>query len=114
MAAEKEPRSVTAVRSRALQLRLRAMRTQLTAASNYCSTAEHALIFGRVQLGNNAVQRAKHTSEKVSAHLEEPNHVPADAVAGLREELVAIERQVSNLEARLQPLVQSLHRRPRC
>ena len=77
------------------------MRAQLTAAFNYCSTAEQSLIVGRVQLGMNAVQNAKHVAQKVRLHLEEPNHVPADAVAGLRDELAGLERQISKLEARL-------------
>jgi len=78
------------------------MRSQLTAAFNYCSSAENAFAFGRVQLGINAVQKAKHVAQKVRVHLEEPNHVPADAVAGIRDELAGLERQISSLEARLQ------------
>lgn len=105
MTAEKKRRSFTALRSRSAQLRLRAMRAQLTAGSKYCSTAEHAFIFGRVQLGINAAQNAKHVAQKVRLHLEEPNHVPANAVAGIRDELAELEREISNLEARFQSQV---------
>lgn len=98
---EKNGRSFNAVRSRAAQLRLRAMRSQLAAASNFCSTAANAATLGQVQLGLDAVQKAKHTAQWVRVHLEEPNHIPADAVAGIRDELAALQRQISDLEAGL-------------
>lgn len=100
MAAEKKRRSFTEVRSRALELRLKAMRPQLTAAFHYCATAENAFAFGRVQLGIDAVQKAKHTAEKVRAHLEEPNQ---DAVAGVSDDLAELEKQISILGGRVQP-----------
>jgi len=48
--AEKNRRSLKTLRSRAEQLRLQAMRSQPTAATNFCSTAENALVVGRLQL----------------------------------------------------------------
>ena len=91
-----------ALRSRAAQLRLQAMRSQLTAATNFCLAAENALIVGRLQLVGDAVERAKHTVQQVRAHLEEPNHIPADSVAGIRDRLEELEKQISDLEAGLQ------------
>lgn len=86
------------LRLKAMQMRLRAIHSQLTAASNFCSTAEHALIFGRFDLARVAVERARHTVQQVGAHLEEPNHVPADSVAGARDRLWELERFISRLE----------------
>ena len=97
----KKNRSLKTLRIEAIQLRLRAMHSQLTSASNFCSTAENALIAGRLQLGLDAVERAKHTVQRVRTHLEEPNHVPADSVAGIRDRLVELEKQISELEVRL-------------
>lgn len=101
MAAENKRRPFTALRSRTVQLRLRAMRSQLAAASNLCLTAGNALTLGQVRLGIDAVHKARHTVQRVRVHLEEPNHVPADSVAGIRDRLVELEEQISNLEARL-------------
>jgi phage shock protein A len=78
------------------------MRSQLTSAFKLCSTAENALVLGQVQLGHNAVEKARHTAHWMRAHLEEPNHVPADAVASIGEQLAELEKRISNLEAQLQ------------
>jgi phage shock protein A len=91
--------SIKAVRSRAAQLRLQAMRSQLTSAFSFCLTAENALALGQVQLALRAVQNAKNTVQSVRGHLEEPNHVAADSMAGIHDQLTELERQISNLEA---------------
>jgi len=98
VAGENSPQS--SVRSIAAELRLRAMRSQVSAASIFCSTALNAVNLGQVQLELDAVQKAKHTAQWVRVHLEEPNRVPADAVAGIRDQLASLERKISNLEAR--------------
>jgi len=85
-----------------MQLRVRAMQSQLTAVSNLCSTAENAVTLGQVQLGLKAVQKAKHTAQWVRVHLEEPNHVPADSVSDIRGQLKELERRILALEAQLQ------------
>jgi hypothetical protein len=74
----------SSVRSIAAELPLRAMRSQLTAASKLCATAENAAAIGEVRFG-----------------LDEPNHVPADAVAGVRDQRAALKRKISSLELRL-------------
>jgi len=68
-------------------------------ASSICSTAENAVALGQVQLGLVVVQKAKHTAQWVRVHLEEPNHVPSNAVAAIRGVLAALESRISKLEA---------------
>ena len=92
--------SFKAVRSRAARVRLQAVRTQLTAALNYCSTAENALVFGQTEKGRQAIERATHTAQSVHAHIEEPNHLPTDSVASVRDQLAELHRKISNIEAR--------------
>jgi len=75
------------------------MQSQLAAALNYCSSAENALIVGQVQLGQNAVEKARHTAQWVRAQLKEPNHVPADSVSSIGDQLAELEKRISNVEA---------------
>ncbi len=98
MNAEKEGRSLKAVRSKAQSTRLQAIHSQLTSALRFCSTAENALIVGKIQLGHDAVEKARHTAQVVRAHLKEPNHVPADCVAGVREQLGELEKRISTIQ----------------
>lgn len=49
------------------------------------------------------VERARHTVQRVRAHLEEPNHIPADSVAGTRDRLVELESLISKLEEQSYP-----------
>jgi hypothetical protein len=91
------------VQSRAAQLRIRAIQLQLLAAFNFCSTAQNALVLGRVQCFREAIENARHTAQTVRVHLDEPHHVPADSIAGIRDRLAELERQLSRLEARFQP-----------
>jgi hypothetical protein len=85
-------------RSRAAQLRAKAILTQIATAVTYCSTAEHALIVANVQQGRLAIEKAKHVVQVVRAHLSEPRHVPADSVADILKQLAQLERQISQLE----------------
>jgi hypothetical protein len=101
MTTEEERRSFKAVRSEAARLRLRAMRSQLTAALRVCSSAENALVLGQIQLGHDAISKARNTVRWVREHLEEPNHVPPDSVAGIQEQLAQLEKHMSELEAQL-------------
>ncbi len=87
---------------RGARLRLQAMQAQITAAFIYCSTAENALVLGRVEYGRKASEKARHTAQVVRAHLNEPNHVPADSVAEILNQVTELERRVASLEARLQ------------
>jgi hypothetical protein len=98
--AENNRQSFTVVRSRAVQLRLRAMRSQLIAASSLCFTAENAVALDQVQLGLDAVQKAKHTAQSVRVHLDEPHHIPADSVAAISDQLAELEKRISKVEAR--------------
>lgn len=102
MTAEKNRRSSVALRSRAAQLRESAIISQLRSALTECSVAKTALALRQVQRGRDAVENASHTARVVRVHLEEPNHVPADSGAGLRDKLAELEKQISSLEARLQ------------
>ena len=86
----------------AAHLRLRAIESQLTSAFNYCSTGENALaVLGRVENARRSIEKARHTAEKVRTHVKEPNHVPADSVAGINERLAELDRRISDMEARL-------------
>jgi hypothetical protein len=87
------------------QLRLRAMESQLDAAFNYCSTAQNALaVLGRVKDARRAIENARHTAESVRAHVNEPNHVPADSVAGINDRLAELGGRISRVETRFAEL----------
>ncbi len=101
MTAEKESQSPKAVRLKARLTRLQAMHSQLTSALKLCSAAENALVLGHIQLGHNAVTKARHTAHWIRVHLEEPNHIPVDSVASTRDRLAELEERVSTIEARL-------------
>jgi hypothetical protein len=83
------------------QLRLEAMQTQLAAAFLYCSTAENALNLGRIENGLQAIEKARHTAQAVRAHLNEPNHVPEDSVAGVQDRITELDTCISRIERRL-------------
>jgi len=84
------------------QLRLRAIQSQLDAAFTYCSTAETALtVLGRVENARRAIEKARRAAELVQAHVNEPNHVPADSVDRINERLTELDTRVSSIEARL-------------
>lgn len=91
------------ISARSVQLRLQAMELQLAAAFTSCETAENALLIDRVQNARKAIEHAKQTVRNVRVNLDEPKHVPANSVVGLRDKLARIESLVSRLEARLQP-----------
>jgi len=79
------------------------MKSQLTSAFNYLSTGQNALaVLGRVENARRSIEKARHTAEKVRTHVQEPNHVPADSVAGIHERLAELERRISEIEARLE------------
>ena len=81
--------------------RFQAMETQLTSAFNYCLTAENALgVLGRTENARRAIERARHVAEVVRAHVNEPNHIPADSVAIINQRLAELERRISGIEAR--------------
>ena len=86
----------------AAHVRLRAIESQLTSAFTYCTTGENALVvLGRVKTARRSIEKARHTAEKVRTHVREPNHVPADSVAGINQRLAELDRRISVIEARL-------------
>jgi hypothetical protein len=87
------------------QLRLRAMQSQLDAAFNYCCTAQNALaVLGRMMDARTAIEKARHTAELVRVHVNQPNRVPADSVAGVKDRLAELGGRISRVETRLAEL----------
>lgn len=83
------------------QLRMKAIQSQLDAAFTYCVTAETALsVLGRVENARRAIERARRAAELVRAHVNEPNHVPADSVDRIKERLTELDSRISSLQAR--------------
>jgi hypothetical protein len=96
-------RSVAAqdeIRSRATQLRLEAIEAQLAAAFNFCSTAKNALALHQIQCCLDAIKSATHTARTVRIHLDEPNHVPAHSMVGVRDQLAKLETEIIHIEER--------------
>lgn len=90
---------------RGSHLRLKAMQSQLDAAFNYCSTAQNALaVLGRVRHARAAIQKAKHTAELVRVHVNQPNRVSADSVAGIQDRLAELGGQIARVETLLAEL----------
>ena len=86
--------------ARSTRLRVRAMELQLSAAFTFCSTAENALDLGRVQNARKAIGNARRTALVVGLHLDEPNHVPADALANIADGLAELKTLISRFEER--------------
>jgi len=87
--------------TRSAQLRVKAMRLQLSAALSFCSSAENALVLGRVQKAREAIANATRTAKCVRLHLDEPHHVPADSVTSIADRLAQLESLISTLQGRL-------------
>ena len=83
------------------QLRVRTVELQLSAAFTFCSTAENALVLGRVQHAREAIGNARRAAGVVRIHLDEPNRVPADAAASIADGLAELENLISRCEGRL-------------
>ena len=96
VSAEKPP---FVVRNSPLKSRARAL---ASTALNFCSTAENAFVLGEIRRGHKAIEKARHTADRVRVHLDQPNHISADSVPGIRDQLASLEKRISNLEARLQ------------
>jgi len=94
---------VSRLDARCTQLRVRAVELQLSAAFTICSTAENALVLGRVQHAREAIGNARRTAGVVRVHLDEPKHVPADSVASIAERLAELQTVISRFEERLLP-----------
>ena len=82
-------------------LRVRAVRSRLRAAFTICATAKTALDLHEVGLAREAVKNAKRTAERVRVHLNEPNHVPTDAIADIAKELAELDQQIAKLERQI-------------
>ena len=90
------------------QLRVKAIQSQLDAALTYCSTAETALaVLGRVENARRAIEKARRAAELVRAHINEPNHVPADSLNRINERLTELDTRISSIEARWPPTAES-------
>ena len=86
---------------RPAQLRLKAMQSQLDAAFIHCATAETALtVLRRVEDARRAIEKARHTAEVIRAHVNEPNHVPAESIARINGRLRELDKRISNIKAR--------------
>ena len=82
--------------------RRQAIESQLTSAFNYCATAENAaVILGRMENARLSIEMARHTAEKVRAHIKEPHHVPADSVARINERLAELDVRIAASERNL-------------
>ena len=86
--------------ARCAQLRVEAMALQLSSAFRVCTTAENAVVLGRFRNAREAIANARRTAERVRLHLDEPNHVPADAIASIADQLTELETLISRCEER--------------
>jgi hypothetical protein len=98
LALRSEDSKANNLRSRAAQLRLQAIESQLSAAFTFCSVAKTAQALGRIQHGREAIKHASHTAQMVRFHLDEPDHVPADSRPDALGQLAELEEQLSRLD----------------
>jgi hypothetical protein len=98
---EKKSPGLKEAREKAVRLRLKAMQSQLAAALNLCLTAGNALGLGEHQLARTAIEKVRHVIEVIRVHVDEPGHVPEDAMASIRHQAAELERQMCSLEERL-------------
>jgi len=87
--------------NRSAGLRVRAIQSQLNAAFTICASAKTALDLREVTLAREALRNAKRTAGWVRAHLNEPNHVPTDAIADIAKQLADLDKQIANLETQI-------------
>ncbi len=83
------------------EVRLRAVRAQLSAAVTLCALAEGDISNRRIDNAHQVIERVRHTINSVRQHLDEPSHVSPSSLPEVREKLAQLERRVLGIERRL-------------
>ena len=86
------------LRIQAAQTRLRAIQSQVALGLTFCSVAELELKIGHSERIRKVIENLQRLSATVRRHLDEPDHVPSDAVEGVRTELVRLESRILALD----------------
>ena len=89
------------LRTEAAQTRLRAIQSQLSLASTFCSLAETELRYGQIDEVRLLMGKLQHVIETIDRHLGERNHVPPDNVPECRDRLAQVRSRVLKIEAHL-------------
>ncbi len=99
---ERHDRTAThRLHARSRQVRLRAIKAQLSASSTLCKLMEAAVDHGRTDELHNLIGKLRETLASVDRHLDEPHHVPKESLADVRDQLARLERRVAAIEKRL-------------
>jgi hypothetical protein len=89
------------LRVEAAQTRLCAIESQLSFGFTLCVMAERELAYGHADEARLLIEKVQYVSKTVDRHLDEPNHVPPDQVAGCRYQLAQLESRILKIEAQL-------------
>ncbi len=91
------------LRATGAEVRLRAIRAQLSAGFTLCQLMEAAVGLSRTDEVRKLSGKVRRTVESVRRHLDEPHHVPEASLAEARDQLAQLETRVLGIEARLKP-----------
>ncbi len=81
------------------QVRLRAVRAQLSACSILSALAKFDIAHSRVDDAHKLKGRLGKVLEVVRRHLDESHHLPPESLTAVRDELAKVERLVREIEA---------------
>jgi hypothetical protein len=90
-------RETVRLRKIAVESRLKAIKSQLSALFTLCGVAETAIKFGQPDEAIKLVNKIARHAETIRAHLDEPNHVPRNAKSDLRKQLAEIKKRVEKV-----------------
>ncbi len=83
------------------EVRLRAIKAQLSTGFTLCELAERDLSNRRPDNAHQTVERVRHTIETIRQHLDEPNYVSPNSLSELRGQLAQMEKRVLAVQSRL-------------
>ena len=88
----------------AAQSRLRVIESQLSLGLTLCALADTEILYRQYSQAHKILDRVKHAAHSIGCHLDEPEHLPGDAIASLRKQLKQLEARAEQVESRLQEL----------
>lgn len=78
--------------------RAQAIRSQIAAGLTFCRVAWTELDSGHVDAAHGLLERVRHLCERVHYQLNEPDHIPPDALENVNAELAQLESRIAAVE----------------
>ena len=83
----------------AAESRLRAVESQIALAFTLCAIAETQIRYSRTDEAIKVLNKVRQHTETISFHIDEPNHLPGDAISGLRKQLAQLNKRIDEIES---------------